>query len=257
MLPTKALCLFASYQHESENFIRDETLHYVKALAPAFDEIHFVTNTRLLSNRDLFPENVSVFFTMNGTMDFGMWTRHIKDDSVDLGAYARVALVNDSCVSMVDDLSGLMSRFGGVDAAHNRFWGITDSQFFSYHIQSYFLVLDGSGAISAFLRFMDNHALERIKTKFDVVAILEVNLTCYMMASGIATAALYPWRVVNPIQPLTTSYHCYEQLMRLGCPIIKRVVIDHIKQRRPMYRGAQIDPDGSLGFGEDKRFIVI
>ena len=217
MIPSSAqtLCLFSSYfsSGESPYYIR----YYLTELCRHCSKVVFITNEKTLpadSEAFLKAKQIDCFFVKNEGYDFGMWAKAL--DRYPPEAYARLILVNDSCI-LAGKLDDALER---IAANQWDYAGLLSSEEIAHHIQAYFLVL--SPAAYPVLRnyFNEKGILPGMR---EVIHGYEVGLSTRMQEMGLKTGAVYSpgvsERKFNPV------YSDVEALMKKGFPLIKKKIL--------------------------------
>ena len=88
------------------------------------------------STQWLADRNIQLMICENKGWDFGMWHYGLMNSTTD--SYERIALVNDSCILF----KPLTDFFNWLNASNLDLAGITDSSQYTYHLQSYFIVMN-------------------------------------------------------------------------------------------------------------------
>jgi len=233
----KRLCIFSHYY--KGNFIPFYVLVYIKELKKYFDEFIVVTNERPISNKDEILDSVTTIMTVkNEGYDFGMFFKAFN--TIDFQRYEQIACVNDSNIVF----GSLDFLFNWGNKQNTDFWGLVDSyqkpkhsehQRF-YHIQSHFLVFNRN-AIEILPGYLSQIDLQNILQENDkkqlrkkVIEIWEIGISQYLLKNRLTcktyinskeySNAFYNGDNVN------VTIKLYENIVRLGIPVLKRRVID-------------------------------
>jgi lipopolysaccharide biosynthesis protein len=168
-----------------------EPRFYLEALRAAGFEIVLVSNGRGLASAAmarLLPICAHVLWRDNVGYDFGAY-RDGLGFLGDLSRFQTVVLANDSVYGPFFDLRQTLA---GCDAA-TPVWGMTDSWSRRYHLQSYFLLLQGEAlrhpCVGAFFA-----GLLPTQSKLWVVRRYEIGFTQAMLRGGLRCRALFPYR---------------------------------------------------------------
>jgi lipopolysaccharide biosynthesis protein len=263
----KRVAAFVHYDRRGR--LHDYVLYYLKCLRGAGFEIVFVSNAPLLpaeSVAKLKPLCALILRRKNIGYDFAAY----KDAIGTVGNVAdldELLLVNDSVYGPFEDMAAIISR---CDPERAAVWGITDSWFRRFHLQSYFLLFTRPALTSEiFARFWKN--VRYVQSKRWIIEKYEIGLSRAMIQNELRCAALYPYRRVaqalmtfvadmrkeaqaddNPREPvwteqqkfatnlsgavelglpLNSTHHLWDYLIgELACPFLKRELLE----RNPM-----------------------
>jgi lipopolysaccharide biosynthesis protein len=173
----------------------------------------------LAFGEDVDVDGLVVLRKPNVGYDFGSWTVGLQ---LCPGAEAaeRTLLVNDSMAGPFADLGPLLEAF---DRAPVDVWGLTDTQQFGSHLQSYFLGFrEGVLAERPLRRFWADirHHTDKQQIIFDN----EIGLSHLLRLEGYVQAPNFPHeRVVPPGQnPVIKGWR---RLLDLGLPFLKREIL--------------------------------
>lgn len=223
--PTDArerVAVFASYS--GDGFLPPQVLPYLEGLVPMTRAIVVVCDN------DLHPEELAklssiathVITGRHGEYDFGSYKRGVAwaRDAGYLDTADDLILCNDSCYGPVGSFAPMFETMEqrGLD-----FWGVTDNEEFSYHLQSYWVVLSRPVFLSdAFEAFMAS--IKSQKNVQDVILAYELGLTDTLRKAGFSVGALVKnsLRGVHPDDPTYRNLtilpiYCIDQ----GSPLIK------------------------------------
>lgn len=182
----RRLILFAHY--DVGNRIRPYILHHLQALGALGGEVWFISNAPLpgeevariksLSKRVILRENLGY--------DFGMWQEAIRQ--VDLSVYDEVLLTNSSIAGPFWPLDLLFDRMADQPCD---FWGLTENNRPSPHLQSFFLVFRKT-ALQApiFGKFWDS--ILPYRDKVGVIYAYELGLSILLRGYGLMGIPAFP-----------------------------------------------------------------
>ena len=211
----KSIYLFSSY------FENQKLPYYVEVylleLRKHFSELVFISNDKPLSPESLsfLSENKMQYFPVkNEGFDFGMWSKAFANYPIE--NYERIALVNDSCVLFAP----LQNFFNWANQSNLDYCAISESQAISYHLQSYFLVLNNKAALLAKQYFNQIGILPDIK---QVIEKYEVGLSTFMLSKGMKLGAF----VSNNgyAGEYSPYYHLLESHLQQGVPMMKKKIV--------------------------------
>lgn len=238
---TEHLILFSSYSENS--VIDDNVFNYANAIISGIGfqsvtQVLFLTNNRELSNSTIQrAESIGKLIRVpNQVMDFGMWARVLY--TLCLSSFPNLKtliLVNDSC-NMVNsvELQKLIRKHIDIPL-----WGITDSLEIEPHLQSYFLVFQGTESIEHVLAWFKRKQWSWMTRadKDKVVLACEIGLSAWMAAKYGALHAVYPYTDVIKVKGTASdqilnqgnrypiynpSMTFWDKLAVMGCPLIKK-----------------------------------
>ena len=245
MVPTgcKRLCLFASHTDCGE--MGGDAITFVRRLAPHYDRV-VVTTTRPVRQR--LPNNCLPVDVPNQCHDFGQWFRVLHGLGDRRTELEEVTLVNDSC-TLLGPLDGIFDR--ARQHPEWLFWGITDSQEVSPHLQTYFVSCRGP-AIESLVKFVHGSVMcpRRMKDKAVVIHEFEIALSTHMIKDGVGLNAVYPYdRVLQCDKILTDdspnpSYGMWDRMLTLGCPLLKKKRV-HVDGEQDVIQSATCRADVS------------
>jgi glycosyltransferase involved in cell wall biosynthesis len=219
--PSSRIAIFAAYSEKG--VIHEHVLYYLKELRKVADKIIFVADNDIGSEE---LSNLAGISTHNivgrhGEYDFGSYKRGYmyakRNGWLDKGS--DLIICNDSCFGPVDGFSKLFSEMTMHDYD---FWGITESQQYKYHLQSYFLCFASDVYRSEvfenfFLGIKKHDSVE------DVIRNYELRLTKLLIAHGFRAKAYIGQ---EPPQSKTTQKHvsiehlpCF--MIENGSPLLK------------------------------------
>lgn len=212
------LCLFSSYFAES--MLPAYVRIYLEQLLPFFDQLVLLGNDdkplaapelQWLADRNIVYQPVR-----NEGYDFGMWQKALAD--VDITGVQRLALVNDSCILFAP----LAVFFDWFDQAELDVGGMLESQAYTRHLQSFFLVFEGGAARKARDYIVTNPV---INLGYDeIVTTFELGLSKrFYEDPTLRVGVRFP---VTPRAPLDDpSYFFIDDLLRAGMPMIKKKML--------------------------------
>jgi lipopolysaccharide biosynthesis protein len=210
----RSICIFCSYY--TGNTMPPHVKFYLTELGRHFTKVILVTNEKEMIPADvtfLKSSNIDINLVVNEGYDFGMYYKMLK--KYDVRDYDRIGLINDSCILF----NKLDPIFEWIDNKKADYYGLTDSYEISYHLQSYFLIINKK-AIPLVIDYFNKNGIEEDLTK--LVEIYEVGLSTYLSNSGINIKVYHPTeknRVCNP------SYLDAKKLIKKGFPLIKKKII--------------------------------
>lgn len=210
----KSICLFSSY------FTQDKIPFYIKfyleELNRHFDELVFITNEKGLDFTEidyLKSQDIRIEMVVNEGLDFGMWYKILS--KLEVEKYTRIGLVNDSCVLF----RTLDHFFRWINEEDLDYCGLIDSNEVSYHIQSYFIIINSPALISLRDYFLKYGI---INNKEQVIRIYEVGLSEYMIQKGFKLGAFFNYAKYSKDKTLNILNYKLVELIKDSLPIVKR-----------------------------------
>lgn len=225
---TTSLCLFACYS--KSDVIFKNTMEYLRQLALHFDKVLVLTNRRNtqnghVTNEDALPSGCELqYVEETAANDFGMFHQILHTyESNATAPLTRLGLVNDSCY-IVNDLHNTFAR-----AKRNRyrFWGLLKSEEIAPHIQSFFVVADGTEAVDTVLEFFREKELPPKITRDELIRNYEIGLSLHMLQKGFDLESMYSMKNVlracaeRPLPPNASVFY-WDTLLVMGYPLLKR-----------------------------------
>ena len=209
------VCLYSSYFNQSS--IPYYVKIYLENIVSFFSETIFVTNDKVLDSESLAFLNdnkISLQKVKNEGYDFGMWYKAIL--KLDTTLYQQIALVNDSCI-LFKPLDEFMN-WSKNDKSDLQ--GITRSEAFSNHIQSYFLIIN-KNAIQDAVDYFNFHKI--LSNVSDVIESYEIGLSKYLISKGFKIGSFIDNN--GYIGEFSPYYYCIDYHISNGIPIIKKKVL--------------------------------
>lgn len=232
----RSLCVFIHFSNSS--YIPFYVLLYLKELAVHFDEIILVTNKRLVENeKEIYPDTIKTLFVKNEGYDLGMFYKAFQ--TINSQAYRQIACINDSNILF----NKLSTVFEWGKSVNLDFWGLIDSMHrppFSthendYHLQSHFMVFNEK-AIALLPAFFDSIHIESIFNESDIRKLREeainqweIGVSQFMLKNGLTIGSYFNGRIYTRLylsgKLRNISIRLYHELIKAGCPLIKKKVI--------------------------------
>jgi rhamnosyltransferase len=209
----RSICFFCSYY--TGKSIPEYVKFYIQELKRHFTKVILVTNEKEMIPGDIvfFKNNdIDINLVVNEGYDFGMYYKMFK--KYDVSDYDRVGLINDSCILF----KKLDFVFQWIDEEQPDYCSLTDTNEVSYHLQSYFLVINKK-AIPFVTDYFNKTGI--VKDFWELVKVYEVGLSSYLLTNGLTIKACYPVRKNRRGNPtyLDTKY-----FIKKGSPMIKKKV---------------------------------
>ena len=218
----KRVAVFASFS--ADGFLPPQVLPYLEGLAPLAQTIVVVCDNDLVpgEREKLAPYASHVITGRHGEYDFGSYKRGIawlRDNGV-LETAEDLILCNDSCFGPVGSFAPM---FNEMQARGLDFWGATDSHEYSYHLQTYWVVLTHKVFMSA--AFADFFASVRKQENVQQIILnYELGLTKKLAASGFKAGAMIPNTLqgVHPKDPSASNLTLFPlYTLERGLPLVK------------------------------------
>jgi rhamnosyltransferase len=178
------LVLFAHFDENDR--IKPYVLHYLRALRSECSRLVFVSTSALPGSETCRLDGLvdQVLLKENVGFDFGMW-RHALE-RVSWADCDEILVTNSGIVGPVHPLGPIFERMSGEPCD---FWGMTDTQEITWHLQSYFLVFRRALIRSPHFTAFWNSVLP-FRRKGSVVLAYEMGLTAYFEDYGFRPGAL-------------------------------------------------------------------
>lgn len=205
------VAVFASF--DTKHIIHDYVITYIQRLREVCDKIIFIADNDAPETEQNKIANLVDFyqFKRHGEYDFGSYKigwKHLKKEPW-FNNIDEVIFCNDSCFT----ISPLKPVFNEMDAHSCDFWGMTESDVFKRHLQSFFLVFKKKVLHSP---LFDNFfcSITKQNTFEDIVHNYEIPIESMLEEAGFISDAFVKG-VSSPHQrPLT--------LIKMHCPLIKK-----------------------------------
>lgn len=210
----KSICFFSSFFNTPA--IPYYVQYYLIELKKHFSEIIFITNEKQLSpdaEQFLSNANIELMKVKNEGFDFGMWYKAFQ--SYDVSTYDRVGLINDSSILFrnLDDF------FDWTVREPLDYCGIIDCNLHSYHVQSYFVIINKRAIPLVKDYFGKNGIITDFK---QVIMVYEIGLSAYMVKAGMNVKGYFSFKEANVGNP---SWMKAKELIRNGFPLVKKKII--------------------------------
>ncbi len=158
----------------------------VAALAAAVDDLVVVTTADLTTEaRELLSSHARVIERPNVGYDFLSYKVGLS--AVDLSAYDEVTVCNDSYVGPLTDYGVIYDR---MSSQHVDFWGLTETDRVSHHVQSFFVTFRPVVVASEeFRRFWSE--MKPLSSRYKVIRRYEVGLSRRLYGAGFTSAPFF------------------------------------------------------------------
>lgn len=188
--PANRLLLYA--HHDRDGRVDDHIFHQLAAFAQHCREIRFVSNSPITAaDGKRLGKIVTAFRERpNRGYDFAAWQTALNECDGRTGEFDEVILMNSSCYGPLFPLDELWEKMSAVSCD---FWGITRHpgiRGIPAHLQSYFLVIRRTMAISTPFREFWIRAVPRCRTHADAVRFGEIAFTTQMEQAGFRSSAM-------------------------------------------------------------------
>lgn len=211
----RSICFFSSYFNQP--VIPYYIKFYLENLLPYFSDIVFITNEKLLDDTSLTflkEKNIQLMYVANEGYDFGMWYKAFNQ--IDIKSFDRIGLINDSCVLFTKPIA----FFEWLNKTDIDCGGMVDSNAISYHLQSFFLVINKKAITSVTDYFYLNGIINDLK---QVIKTYEIGLSQYLINKGFKVDAFYSTKeYTGEFSPM---FYMPVQLINNGLPLIKKKII--------------------------------
>lgn len=230
MTPKISICVFAHYN--AKMVIADYVYQYLESLKMAGFDIVFVSNSVIgPSHKKKLIEFVGsnqVFERNNEGNDFGAWKWVFENNLINKKADF-LLLTNDSVFGPLFELKPLVDEMRMDEK--NDFWGLTDSYQNSWHLQSYFILLNQKAFTSQALSTVFATNFSRLPKK-DIIEKGEILLTRKLTEAGFTGKVMFPYTSLDDSTDSTTAYNSTHRywsslIKEYKFPFIKKELITH------------------------------
>ncbi len=220
---TNRVCVFAHY-HPSE--ITNDVIHYLKAIQSANWSIIFVTTGETLpsSSFSVLSKVCSMVIQRNNIgYDFGSYVTGFYN--INTTQTTNLLFCNDSVYGPFHPLLEIEAEMNSFD-----FWGITDSNERSHHLQSYYLHFNQNSIQSDdFHKFIDNISPQKNKRK--LIKKYEIGFTEKLKRAGFNYGSFISSKEIlskyskEHSAHSNVSIHFPYELLQARMPFVKKQVI--------------------------------
>jgi lipopolysaccharide biosynthesis protein len=184
-----------------------------------------ITNEREIIQNDLEFLNiigVKLKKVKNEGLDFGMWFKTLKE--VDIDKYDQIGFINDSCVLF--NRVGFKKVIDWVDTCQYDFCGMTDSNEFNYHLQSYFIIAK-KNTFKDILDHYNKNGVIISEDPWDIIKVYELGLSKRLSDKKFKIGSYFNVGKVNH----NLSIFGAHTLIPNGYPMLKKkLVFDSFRQ---------------------------
>ncbi len=212
----KSICFFSSYF--SGNQIPYYVKFYLEELSNYFSEIVLLTNEKLILQSELDYlsfKKIQLRLYENEGMDFGMWYKALNE--YDRTDYNKIGLINDSCILF----KSLKPFFEWENKSELDYSGMVATGKVSYHLQSYFLIVN-KNAIPFVYEFFKENGIK--KTYKGIILNYEIGLSEYLLKNKMKIGGYFDYKNRTDVNP---SFILADELIEKGSPLIKKKIISH------------------------------
>lgn len=190
-IKSKTLCIFSHYDRDST--ISEYVIYYLQELKKLNIDIIFIS-TSINLNQEEFNKikdlSYKVIHKKNIGRDIGAYYSGIINE--DLNNFDKLILVNDSVYGPLFDFKNIFEEMNKRDLD---LWGMSDSYDISYHIQSYFLVINKRVLTSKeFIEFWKKYRY--FDYKDIIINRYEVGFSKYLIKKGFKVGAYCEYKKV-------------------------------------------------------------
>ncbi len=203
------LCLLSTF--DTCGVVYPHVFSYINELNRCGCDVHAVVTSPNLSqgNRDQLVKNCAqVIFRKNRGLDFGSW-RAVLDPVKVNKKFRGVLLTNDS---ILGPLRNLDREFELIRKAGHSVVGMTESDEFSRHLQSYFLYFPLEVfLIPRILNFWSG--IRAICDKGRIIREYEIGISSILRSNGVELNAIYPLELLTErAKQMGTDFEFHERL---------------------------------------------
>jgi len=196
----RRVCIFAHF--DKNDIVDDYVYYYLSELKSVTSDIVFVSVSNISAShiKLLKQKGIQVIVRKNIGYDFYSYKTGL--DSINLNKYDELILCNDSVYGPLFNFDNVLNQM-----SNNKcdFWGFTDSNQISYHLQSYFLVFKKSVIHSKrFKSFWDS--LEVLDDKLIIIEKYEVGLSSILLKE-------FSSSVIFPVENVMSIRHYFSRTL--------------------------------------------
>jgi len=202
---SKRVCVFAHY--DKDNIVDKYVLYYLSALQTITDNIVFVSVSNISDSDTLLLKKMGITVILRENVGYDFCSYKTGLEHININDYDEVILCNDSVYGPIFDLEPIFFK---MKEDSSDFWGFTDSNQLSYHLQSYFLVFKEAVIHSErFKSFWER--VEVLDDKLVIIEKYEVGLTTFLLKE-FRSSAVFPVKNVMGIKHKfsRTAKHLYD-----------------------------------------------
>lgn len=241
MLQGHDACVFVSYSVEPA--IKPHVQFHLEALAKHGFRTVLIVNADRLHDRSRLPKSDALggaILRNNVGLDFGAWADAFRLVP-ELWSANSVLLVNDSVFGPFGDFAGFLARARATPAD---VVGLTDSNQFAHHMQSYFTLLNRNALQNEKLRHFWR-TLKNRNNKWDVIRIYEVEMLARYRGYGLTCAVVFP-SLAAPSEFVNPTESRWRQLAAAGFPYVKVNLLKHNTLRTDLRGWREVVGDPKL-----------
>jgi rhamnosyltransferase len=175
--------------------VEEYVLYYLKELSTVANHIVFVSTSKISKNdRERLKKHCKIIIEIpNKGYDFISYKTGLN--ALDISAFDEIIICNDSVYGPLTTLSNIFTKMSKLQSD---FWGITDSNEFSYHLQSYFIVFKKSLFSTEVFRSFWND-VKVLENKQEIIEKYELGLTQRFIHAGfscqtVVSAGFSKWK---------------------------------------------------------------
>lgn len=217
--------IFAHF--DDNNVIQDYVIYYLQSLKDIAGCIIFVSDCDLPENEISKISHIAdkVIAKHHGEYDFGSYKRgfqYLSEQSI-LENFDEIIFANDSCFGPFCNFNNIWEEMKNYNCD---FWGISQHELISRHVQSFFLVFKKNVFNSKIFKNFIN-SVQKENTKKDIIIKYEIGLSKLLLGNGFKLGSYLNIPVKNFIMlKYLTSDKC---LPLLKTSIVRDVPISVIK----------------------------
>ena len=209
--------------HDPLGRLRDDLLHYLRALRDAEFSVVLVSNSGALHPECMAAARTlcaAVLVRRNLGLDFCAWRDAMEHLALPRADTRQVLLANDSVYGPLRPLVPLFARIGDAPGL----WGMTDSRERGFHLQSYFLLAQTDVLHSVAWRDFWR-SVRPLPSKWLVVGRYEIGLTQRLLRAGFDCKALFSGMEPGSGTGANPTLRRWHDLLDAGLPFIKRELL--------------------------------
>ena len=220
----KRIAVFASYS--KDGIIAEYVLYYLRGLKKVVSDIIFIADNEVLEGEEKKIDGLVTYCKCerHGCYDFGSYRRGFEwaEKNGILKDADELIFCNDSCYGPIFPFEEVFTK---MESRNCDFWGLTESHFEIFHVQSYFLVFKKNVFSShEFIEFVNS--FERQNSFWDYVTKYELHFADTLIKAGFKAdsyTSYFNYNRLNPETPVNPMLLPVENI-ELRMPLLKRKI---------------------------------
>jgi len=166
--------------YDKDDFVDDYVYYFLKELRLNSSFLLFVSTANLKKNDMIRLKEICEKVLVRKNIGYDFMSYKVGLESFNYKEFDEVVVCNDSVYGPIYPLKNIFDEMKTVKCD---FWGMTDHNAFSYHLQSYFLVFNKSLLNSLFFHDFWKQ-VKILQNKSDIIKLYEVGLTDFFVSNG-------------------------------------------------------------------------